>query len=250
MSKISDTIAQYAIKYDGSWEKIAMALRLQEEPGKYPVAGNFITIADEAYPRQLRQLRYPPFILFYKGNPALLQKPMMTVVGARNCTEYGEQTCREICAILGEHFVLVSGLARGIDRAVHESSLRSVAVIGNGLDIAYPTINRDLYERVGEQGLILSEYPPGSKPLRSHFPWRNRILAALGQGTVVVQAASHSGSSITAKEAFALGKDVYCVPYPLHAEEGAGCNHLIADGALIIDELDVLKDLRPVKVLT
>ena len=125
-------------------------------------------------------------------------------------------------------------MARGIDAVVHKHSLHSIGVLGCGLDVHYPLENEDLYCEMAEHQLLITEYPPGVKPLRRHFPFRNRIIAALGEGVIVTQAALRSGTMLTVNEALDLGKEVYTVPYRLTDSEGAGCNSLLQQGANII----------------
>ena len=232
-----EKIAAFAVMYDGSWTKIAKALAEGTEPRSVTCSENYITAADPQYPACLRQLRYPPWILFYQGNIKLLEKPMMTIVGSRNMSETGKRMTDLVCNELKNRFVLVSGLARGVDACVHRHGITgagTIGVIGSGLAWKYPRENRDLYRIMAADHLILSEYPFRTGVHRSHFPWRNRILAALGRALIVTQAMPHSGTSLTVNEALSLSRDVWCMPYPADDESGLGNNWLIRDGASIL----------------
>jgi len=207
---------------------------------------------DDAYPRQLRDAADAPAALVGRGDPArlagLARERAVTVVGARRATSHGREVARQLAAELaGAGFTVVSGLAWGIDGAAHEGALSAgltAAILGCGADVAYPRHHARLYERIHQHGLVLSELPPGARPWRWTFPARNRIMAALGAMTVVVEAAGRSGSLITAEQASDLGREVGAVPGPVGARMSAGTNQLIADGArLVRDAQDVLDAL-------
>jgi DNA processing protein len=206
----------------------------------------------EAYPPGLHDLGDAPPALVGRGDRTGLKQLRLegtvTVVGARRATSYGREMARTVAGELGRAgFTVVSGLAWGIDGAVHEGAVDrgfTVAVLGCGADIAYPRHHRGLYERIHQQGLILSELPPGTGPWRWAFPARNRIMAALGAMTIVVEAAGRSGSLITAELASELGREVGAVPGPVGTRMSTGTNQLIADGArLVRDAQDVLDAL-------
>jgi DNA processing protein len=206
----------------------------------------------EAYPEGLRDLGDAPPALVGRGEAAglaqLRSERTVTVVGARRATAYGREVAGTLARELaGAGFTVVSGLAWGIDGAAHEGALDggfTVAVLGCGADLAYPRHHHALYERIREQGLILSELPPGIGPWRWAFPARNRIMAALGAMTIVVEAAGRSGSLITTELASELGREVGAVPGTVGARMSAGANQLIADGAhLVRDAQDVLDAL-------
>jgi DNA processing protein len=206
------------------------------------------------YPPALRHLgASAPQALWVRGDRGLLgrlvKEPSVTIVGARRATAYGRETARELGLLLaGADVVVISGLAYGIDAAAHRGALEgggaTVAVLGCGADVAYPVGNRRLYDRIAAEGLIVSEYPPGFTPWRWSFPARNRIMAALGTVTVVVEAAERSGSLITVRAAQALGREVGAVPGPVSSRYSRGSNALLADGAFpvlgaesVLDEL-------------
>ncbi len=204
----------------------------------------------QLYPAQLRDAPDAAWALIGRGDPALLADldPVgaVTVVGARRATAYGREVARELGRELaGAGIVVVSGLAFGVDACSHRGALdaggRTVAVLGCGPDTAYPAANRSLWRRICEEGLVLSEFPPGAAPWRWTFPARNRIMAALAGMTVVVEAATRSGSLITADLAADLGRDLGAVPGPVTSRASAGPNNLLAGGACVVrDAQDVL----------
>jgi DNA processing protein len=203
----------------------------------------------DLYPDSLRDAPDAPWALIGRGEASLLAglEPFaaVTIVGARRATSYGREVARELGRELaGAGMVVVSGLAFGIDGCAHRGALdagRTIAVLGCGPDIAYPASHRSLWRRIGEQGLILSELPPGATPWRWTFPARNRIMAALAGMTVVVEAAARSGSLITADLAADLGREIGAVPGPVSSRASVGPNNLLAGGACVVrDAQDVL----------
>jgi DNA processing protein len=192
----------------------------------------------------------PPLLLFADGDAAWLRRPMLAIVGSRNASAQGLDNARAFAQALGDAgFTVVSGLAAGIDGAAHEGALAgnggTVAVIGTGPDIVYPSRHRRLAERVRARGLILSEYLPGTPPLAANFPPRNRIIAGLAQGTLVVEAALPSGSLITARLAVEAGREVFAIPGSIHAPQARGCHALIRQGAKLVETAaDVLEELQ------
>lgn len=204
---------------------------------------------DDAYPEALRDAADAPWALIGRGDPALLAgiEPCgaVTIVGARRATSYGREVARELGRELAAAgMVVISGLAFGIDVCVHRGAVetgRTVAVLGCGPDRAYPAAHRALWRRICVEGLVLSELPPGASVWRWTFPARNRIMAALGGMTVVVEAATRSGSLITADLAADLGRDLGAVPGPVNSRVSAGPNALLAGGACVVrDAQDVL----------
>ncbi len=213
-----------------------------------------LCFGDPDYPAHLNDLPDAPPILWAIGDLSLLQRPTLALVGARNASSLGLRMARALARDLGEAgYVIASGLARGIDTAAHEAALDhgTVAVMAGGVDVIYPTENTKLANEIAAQGLRLSEQPMGLAPMARHFPKRNRIIAGLAHALVVVEAATRSGSLITARDALDLGREVMAVPgHPFDAR-AAGCNLLIRDGAqLIRGARDVLEALPPERVLT
>ena len=196
---------------------------------------NFITIKDDAYPECLKEISNPPLKLYYKGNLDLLKEErLIAVVGTRNPSSYGKLCCEYMVKKMSRaNITIVSGFAKGIDSIAHKTSLltdgKTIAVIASGLDIVYPASNLSLYREIEEKGLILSEYEAGVKPFKSNFPQRNRIIAGLSKGTIVVESKDRGGSLITADLALEFNRDVYAVPGDVFSEYSKGCNNLIRD---------------------
>ena len=196
---------------------------------------NFITIKDDVYPECLKEISNPPLKLYYKGNLDLLKEErLIAVVGTRNPSSYGKLCCEYMVKkMTAANITIVSGFAKGIDSIAHKTSLltegKTIAVIASGLDIVYPASNLSLYREIEEKGLILSEYEAGVKPFKSNFPQRNRIIAGLSKGTIVVESKDRGGSLITADLALEFNRDVYAVPGDVFSEYSKGCNNLIRD---------------------
>lgn len=208
-----------------------------------------ISILDDEYPIELKNCYNPPVLLFYQGNVDLLKRPKMAVVGARTASQTGTKSVQKIVSELGNQFVIVSGLARGIDTSAHISALKNggatIAVIGCGLDVHYPKENKLLQEYLGKNHLILSEYAVGEAPLKFHFPERNRIIAGLSQGVIVAEAKMRSGSLITCERALEEGRDVFAIPGNILYGKSDGCHHLIKEGAKCITSgMDVLSEYQ------
>ena len=195
-----------------------------------------VPMGDPLYPPNLHHLVDPPPLLFLRGDPALLRIPSVTIVGSRKATPTGRRTAERLARGISEREVpVLSGLALGIDAAAHRGALEgpggTVAVLGSGPDLAYPRSNRRLFLRIVEEGLVVSEFPPGEKARPHHFPRRNRILAALADTVVVVEAGKRSGALITVDHALDLGREVYAVPGSLDSPQSLGSNRLLTDGA-------------------
>ncbi|MCB2048807.1 MAG: DNA-processing protein DprA [Novosphingobium sp.] len=199
------------------------------------------------YPPLLREIESTPPILTVRGDASLASRPCIAMVGARNASAAAVKLARDFAAALSEAgFVVVSGLARGIDGAAHHGALpATIGVIASGIDIAYPPEHRELQEQVALQGLLVAEQPPGTEPLARHFPSRNRIIAGMAAGTLVVEAAPRSGSLITARLAGEAGREVMAVPGSPLDPRSHGCNQLIRDGAILVQSPDdVVEQVR------
>jgi DNA processing protein len=209
-----------------------------------------VTLASPEYPALLRHVNDPPPVLFTRGAVGILAEPQIAMVGSRRPTAGGRATARDFAAWFAEAGLTVtSGLASGIDAACHEGALAmqgfTLAVLGSGLDELYPPGNVALAERIAEKGLLVSEFPPGTPPRPQHFPQRNRIIAGLSHGTVVIEAARESGSLITARLAGNAGRGVFAVPSSIHNETARGCHELIRQGACLIERPEeVLAELK------
>ena len=232
---------------------------LEQHSGKNP---HFWTPADADYPRLLLEIPSPPPVLYYRGqvHPQENQgiKPLVGIVGTREPTEYGKRWTRKISTALARHgFTVVSGMAAGIDTEAHlgclEAGGRTIAVLGTGVDMIYPPRNRNLYEQIQPQGLLVSEYPAGTQPNRVHFPQRNRIIAGLCRAILVMEAPTKSGALITAHQANDFCRDVYVLPGRLDDEQSKGCLGLLSRGAQVIlneghllEMLGAIPELDPV----
>ena len=213
-----------------------------------------VYINEDKYPEKLKKITDAPNPLYYAGDLELLEKTSVAVVGSRRSTQYGRWVSRNLGKKIAEaDGTVVSGMAAGIDTCAHwgaidaaesRGKVSTVAVLGCGLDICYPEKNRDLYEKIAGEGLLISEYPPGTHPTRYTFPKRNRIISGVSDAVVVVQAPDPSGALITAGTAADQGRDVYAVPGNINSEYNFGSNKLIRDGAIpLIVMDDILEDL-------
>ncbi len=209
-----------------------------------------LTLGHALFPALLLQTADPPLLLYVQGRPEVLAAPALAVVGSRRPSAQGLDNARAFGAALGEcGYVVVSGLAQGIDAAAHEGALAgtvgTVAVVGTGLDIVYPARHRGLAQRIAAHGALVSEYPPGTPPLPEHFPQRNRIIAGLSLGTVVVEAGLPSGSLITARLAAEAGREVFAIPGSIHAPQSKGCHALLKQGAKLVETAaDIIEELQ------
>lgn len=243
MIKIAN-IYQYQGVFRKSWslldnEKLKEELRKQK----------FVTFYSPNYPQALKPLPYPPMLLFYEGNLELLEMPAVSFVGARQATNYGKKVAWSFVSELVNHqYTIISGLAKGVDCASHAAAIsakgNTIGIIGCGLDTCYPKEAKDLFGKMKKEQLVLSEYPQKTPVRRDHFPMRNRIIAGLSQGTVVIEAKEKSGSLITAQQALEFGKEVFAVPGEILRGQSNGCHRLIQDGAKCVYRIeDILEEL-------
>ena len=196
---------------------------------------------DESYPSALRDLHDPPPVLFAIGDLSLVRRTVVAVVGTRRATPYGVRVTHRLASVLARAGACVaSGMARGVDAAAHEAALEAraptIAVLGTGVDVAYPVAHRTLHARIAREGLLLSELPCGTRAVPGSFPRRNRVIAALARLTLVTEAGLSSGALITADFATELGRDVAAVPGPIDVPQSAGSNRLLRDGAHVVAE--------------
>ena len=212
--------------------------------------GQAVTLADAAYPPRLREIADPPLALHCRGNMDLLASPSLAVVGSRRASPYALNAAAHLVRQLAPTgLTIVSGLARGVDAAAHEAALDSgaptIAVLGTGIDLVYPRCNARLFTRIERQGLIVSEFPPGTPPLRENFPVRNRIISGLTLGTLIVEASSRSGSLITARLAAEQGREVFAVPGSIFSAASEGGHRLVQYGAKLVHDADDVLDELP-----
>lgn len=215
-----------------------------------PETRSIIPLGDPRFPQALLETADPPLLLYAQGHVELLQAPSIAVVGSRNPTAQGRDNARAFSGHLSAAgLTIVSGLALGIDAAAHEGGLsaagRTVAVVGTGLDRVYPKRHLQLAHQIARDGLIVSEFSLGTPPLAPHFPMRNRIIAGLARGTLVVEAAVQSGSLITARLASEAGREVFAIPGSIHSPQSRGCHALIKQGAKLVETAqDILEELQ------
>lgn len=237
-------IRQYQAIFRKSWQELDEQW-LVEQAAKQ----KFMTWLSKEYPPELKELPHSPLILFYEGYLDLLQYPKFGFVGARQATNYAAQVLhRFIPKIVEKNFVIVSGLAKGVDCYSHEIAIRSggstIGIVGCGLDLCYPRESELLFNEMKKNHLVLSEYPQGVGVQRQHFPMRNRIIAGLAQGTCVIEAKEKSGSLITAQLALEYGKEVFAIPGEILSGQSNGCHRLIQDGAKCVYGIeDILEEL-------
>ena len=212
---------------------------------------DIVVLGDPRYPAMLLQTADPPLLLYTLGRVELLSTDSVAIVGSREATPQGMDNAREFARFLSERgLTIVSGMAKGIDGAAHDGALAgrgsTVAFVGTGLDRVYPSSHAPLMRRIAEQGLVASEYAIGTPSRPEHFPRRNRLIAGLSRGTLVVEAALESGSLITARLAIECGRDVFAIPGSIHSPQSRGCHRLIQDGAKLVQGgEDVLRELQP-----
>ena len=208
-----------------------------------------ISFFSERYPESLKNIAQPPLALFYEGNIDFLEYPSIAMVGARLATPYASQVLYQLIPkLVLENLVIVSGLAKGVDRLSHELAIlaggKTIGVIGCGLDRCYPKEVSNLFQEMKQKQLVLSEYPLGTPIKKHHFPMRNRIIAGLTQGTCVIEAKERSGSLITAQLALDNGKEVFAIPGEILSGQSSGCHRLIQDGAKCVYRMeDILEEL-------
>ncbi|MEG1299549.1 MAG: DNA-processing protein DprA [Erysipelotrichaceae bacterium] len=235
-----EQLLYYAVKNGGEFGAISKDVESNAPWEKIDYKGNYITVLDGIYPNKLRALKHAPWVLFYEGDLSFLKDASCGVIGSRICTDYSIKACIDIATFLSENkIVVVSGLAKGMDTVAHNYAIKykTIAVIGCGVDICYPKENMSLYNEIKKNHLLLSEYPNGVKPESFHFPQRNRIVAALSDKMVVVEARIKSGTMITVRETQKLRKEIFCIPHSLGSITGGGCNELIKNGATCLVDL-------------
>ncbi|WP_073612716.1 DNA-processing protein DprA [Desulfopila aestuarii] len=225
-------------------------LAARQIAGMQKLGGEIVSLVDPRYPDRLREIPDPPLVLYALGDVALMGSHCVAMVGSRSATTYGRRAAWLLAENLTTYGVtVVSGMALGIDSEAHYGALKSegrtIAVLGSGLDVIYPSQNRTLYDQLRAKGLLLSEYPLGTKPDGFRFPARNRIIAGLSQGVVVVEAARKSGSLITAQMALDFGREIFAVPGQIDSLKSEGAHWLLREGAkLVASGSDIVEELQ------
>ncbi len=245
-------VPDLAARGGGRAPRLLGRLEAEQEIARVEKLGaRFLLVGQGLYPRALAELDDAPPLLIGKGDFRLLDKPLVAIVGARNASAAACRFARQLAHDLGrDGAVVVSGLARGIDSAAHDGALDSgtIGVVAGGIDIFYPPENEARQKALFERGLVVAEMPPGTEPRARHFPYRNRIIAGLSLGTVIVEAAPRSGSLITARLAGEAGREVMAVPGSPLDPRAQGCNQLIRDGATLVQNAaDVMEAARPLQ---
>jgi DNA processing protein len=245
-----EALVALALKYRGDWDKMVQGVKSHEcfdseedEKAVKALTCPYVTLIDKAYPESFKHCFRPPLVLFYRGDLSLLEDEnhCISYIGSREATEYGLAMAKTISGQLAHSgYVVVSGLAKGIDSAATRGALEehglAVGVLGCGIDVCYPSSSQDLYERLKKEGLLLSEYPFSTPPQPWYFPRRNRIVASLSKGLVVGEATNKSGTLITVSFALGEDKEIGCVP--ALAGTGSACNLLIKEGAWLIEDVN------------
>lgn len=205
-------------------------------------------IEDEDYPLWLGKIHDPPYLLYYRGELSSLNELSIAIVGSRRASSYGKiQSFRLSRELAAKGITIVSGMARGIDTEAHKGALeaggQTIAVLGSGLDVIYPPENKQLYNEISQQGAVITEFPPHTHPEPGNFPMRNRVIAGLSRGVLVVEAQQRSGALITVDFALEQGRDVFAVPGPINSKNSEGTNNLIKQGACLVTEInDILSE--------
>lgn len=235
-----------AIVNFSAWPEVAAELRRIDELGI-----QIVPYTAGAYPNRLRTIADPPPFLYVKGAVTLDDDKAVAIVGSRSASEYGQRVARDLArGLAGLGFTVVSGMARGIDGVSHEAALasggRTFAVLGSGVDRAYPPEHEKLYERIALAGAVISELPLGTKPMGFNFPARNRLISGLSLGVVIVEATEKSGSLITASLALEQGREVFAVPGPVGSSRSRGTHQLIRQGAKLVECVDdIIEEIAP-----
>ncbi|GAA0482540.1 DNA-processing protein DprA [Parasphingorhabdus litoris] len=242
-----EKIPELAARGGGRAPRLADRAAIEQEIAQSEKLGaRYLFLGDTDYPPLLAELNNAPPAIIWRGHLSLLNHPTVAIVGARNASAAACRFARDLAnSLMNEGVSVISGLARGIDTAAHQGAITksTIAVIAGGIDVHYPPENKDLQERIANEGLLLAEQPPGTEPKARHFPYRNRIIAGIAQGTVVIEAAPKSGSLITARLAGEAGRHVMAVPGSPLDPRSRGCNGLIREGATLIQSVDDVLEL-------
>lgn len=254
MLSMRETLLYFSLKYQGDFMKIYQALENKEGVDeelftrlKAPLRASYLTIIDDDYPSSLKAIYDPPFVLYYYGDLTLLTSPkLIAVVGSRQPNDYGVKMAKLFTKeLVAKGYATISGMAYGIDRLVHEETMRAhgatIAVLGSGIDYIYPPAHKPLYQKLCSSELVLSEYPNRTNPQKVYFKNRNRLITGLADKLLVVQGQLKSGTMVSVSHALEQGKDVYAIPGRV-MEDPPGTNYLISQGAFVANDIDALLD--------
>lgn len=245
---MEEILLYLAFKYQGQFDKIYQAIQKKELADEEELAvfkkqlkSNYTTIVSDDYPDALKQIACPPFVLFYYGDLSLVNQKTVGVIGMRKPSDYGKEVTKDfVKGLVKEDYVIVSGMAYGIDSIAHQQAIdsggKTVAVLGSGIDYCYPKEHRGIYEEMKENHLVISEYPLDLSPQKWYFPARNRLISAFSDSVLVTEAKNRSGTMITVGYALEQGKDVMAVPCDVNGNEG--CNILIQQGAKLVKNVE------------
>lgn len=242
-----EKIKDLVIHYQGNYPKIREAFIQQRWVRSYPCDQNYVTFLDEEYPECFNRLQYPPLVLFYEGDLSLFKQPLLSVVGSREINAYSRDCTNRLVRQIASVYTIVSGCAKGIDAIAHWAAMdkgKTIGILGCGLDVIYPKSNEGLINEIKKHHLLISEYPPECPPLKHHFPWRNRLIAASSPHLWVMSGKRKSGTMHTVNEALNLDSQIYALPHPYDSELGEGVNQCINDGAVLLTKeivLDMMK---------
>lgn len=244
--RVRQLLLALSLQTKGSYREMMNFIRARKVPSdedidkaESQIKCKYVTLLDEEYPSSLKMLRYPPIVLYYYGDLSLAynEGTSLAVIGSRDYTDYGARATVNMVKELCGDYIIVSGLAKGIDAIAHQETLenkgKTIAVLGSGIDNCYPDENYPLYLDIKEKGLIISEYPNFVGPDAEHFPMRNRIIAGLAKGILITEAKEKSGTLITVSWGQIFNKDIMCIPYPMGQQ--SGCNLLIKEGAFMVE---------------
>lgn len=250
---MEEILLYFSLKYQGDFDKIYQALERKEKVDESlkekllrGLKSQYTTIISKDYPKALKEISCPPFVLYYYGSLNLVDTKCIGVIGMRHPTDYGIEVTKQFVAkLVLANYTIVSGLALGIDVIAHKGAMnslgRTIAVLGSGIDYCYPLQNKSVYQAMKNHQLLISEYPGNLVPKKINFPRRNRIISGLSESILVTEANKHSGTMITVGHALEQGKDIYCLPSRI--SDPLGCNYLIQQGAKLVMEIrDIIDD--------
>lgn len=234
-----EKLISLALKVKGEYSLMMKCLPQLDKIKTSAYSGQVTVLGDVDYPECFYQLQYPPLVLFYKGDLSLYKEPTISIIGSRQLDEYSKTMTSRCIQFIKDDFVIVSGLAKGIDGLAHQEAKRSIGILGCGIDVIYPKQNKDLFNQVD---CIISEYPPTVQPMKHHFPWRNRLIAASSEHLWVMSGVLKSGTMHTVNQASNMNVNIYCLPHPFDSKLGQGVAHTINQGAMVLTK-EIINDI-------